>query len=81
MKQTQEKIEVFVPARALEYFSNAECSNLSKKLKLAVCRYYLKGDFFVAESNEDSRVKVFLDRFVFNKEAIGYEVWAFIKSG
>lgn len=77
----QETIKLFIPARALEYTGDQEYSKLSQKIESAICRYYITGDFFISFNKKDCKIRVFLNKQVFNREALGYEVLASVWSG
>lgn len=79
--QKQVEIKVFVPAKALEFTKASEFLSLGAKIKSAVSRYYIKGDFFVLPEEKDKKVRIFINNQVFNKEALGYEVEARVVCG
>lgn len=74
------KFDLFIPALALEHFENSSSFNLLKKIEIASLRYYMNGDFFLP-INTNQRFFIFVNKKVFNKEALGYEVSVLIRGG
>lgn len=69
----QKKLNIFIPAQALEHLQNGEDFNLREKLAAAVDRLVKTGDFFepVAEKSY-----VFIENKKFHPESMGYTVEA-----
>jgi hypothetical protein len=74
-----ERIVCFVPAQALEHPDNSEFANLLEKIKWALIRYKQNDDFFSRISINGNTPSVYIERKVFHKEALGYEVQAIVK--
>lgn len=76
-----EKIEVFVPALALEQRGNPEYATLREKLIRAVIRWWQKEDFFVDIDVNSETPFVYLEDIKFDKDSFGYHVYGELKWG
>lgn len=72
------KIEIFVPAQALEHPSNQETASLKEKIRFAVLRYYQKNDFMALLEAQDPIPWVNVHKTIFKAKELGYEVLASI---
>lgn len=82
MNMNQDKeIKVFVPAQALEHEWNSETASRADKIRCAVLRYHLTGDFFESAVAPKPAPYVYLQNYIFHPGALGYEVSAFIRCG
>lgn len=68
-----EKINIFIPARALEHPCNAEFASREDKIKWAIIRYYLHKDFSTPQYTRPAPY-VFLEKVYFKKDLLGYAV-------
>lgn len=76
MIHKEKKIECFVPALALQHFSNPEEASVEERIRLAVARLYINEDFY---EPCDNLPYVFLEHSQFEKDALGYIVSAIVK--
>lgn len=74
----EEKINVFIPARALEHVCNSEFATRDEKIQWAIRRYYLNKDFFNPRYERPAPY-VFLDKILFKNDPLGYAVKAIIR--
>ncbi len=79
MKEKKEKrINVFVPALALEHVCNPENASRREKLQLAVMRYFFNKDFYNPTYYRPAPY-VFLEKIFFKSDPLGYAVSAVVK--
>lgn len=81
MKHNEEKFETFVPALALEHHMNPEYADKKEKVKNAVRRLVVFGDFFTEEVPPSPPPFVIIEEMKFVPHAMGYQVFASIKGG
>ncbi len=72
---TDQVLELFVPAKALEHPVNGEKYTLSDKLCAALHRYSLKGNFNEVVPLDDTIPFIFLKHYELDKQNLGYNVW------
>ncbi len=73
------KLNIFIPARALEHPCNSEFASRREKIKLAVIRYFLHGDFFTAHYTRPAPY-VFLEKIHFKTNPLGYAIQATVEN-
>lgn len=76
-----EKIEIFVPAHALEHPANKETARREEKIRMAILRYYQQDDFMALLEAQDSIPWVNLHKVTFKPRELGYKVLASIEIG
>lgn len=76
--RVQTKINIFVPALALQHSSNPEGISRREQLELAVMRYFLNKDFYNPTYRRPAPY-VFLEKFLFKKNPLGYAVSAIVE--
>lgn len=79
MKKKQ-KINIFIPALALEHICNAEFASRDEKIKWAIIRYTLHKDFFNPAYMRPAPY-VFLEKVLLKKNPLGYAVIATVEKG
>lgn len=77
----EKKVKYFIPAMALEHPANPEIFSLHQKLKFAIIRYFINGDYLSLVSVPDPLPGVLLEQQTFNKKMLGYDICAIIRSG
>lgn len=77
----EEMMDYFIPARALEHRENGENFNLHRKIVWALLRFEQQGDFLGSFDLRYDTPSVYIKSIKFNKERLGYDVEARVKSG
>ena len=74
---TKEKIvKCFVPAQAIEHYSNPEEYSKADKIHAAIIRHELNGDFDSLITVQDPMPYVFIQHMEFRPKELGYLVVA-----
>ena len=74
-----QKVNIFVPAQALQHDHNAENDSRDIRIRAAIRRYVENDDFFSQNTIEKYRFVVLIDDIKFNALAFGYEVLATLR--
>lgn len=72
----EKTVECFVPAMALQHYTNGETFNLHQKLCAAVLRLFYTGNFIDLFSIQDPIPNVFLSKIDFKPHPLGYNIIA-----
>ena len=75
----KQKIDLFIPALALQHPTNPENCDLKCKIRLAVLRYWQSEDFNSILQVVDPTPLVILKETLFNKGKLGYDVKGYIR--
>lgn len=81
MKQKEERVECFVPAKALQHYKNKEDASLMDRLKMAIERYSEMGNFETPIPEGIRPAKVYIRAHSLDPENLGYNVWALLIRG
>lgn len=80
MHNEPETKEYFVPAMALEHNGNQEDYKLSDKIKAAIYRLHLNGNFTELISVHEPMPYVYLEKYAFDRDRMGYTALAKVSS-
>lgn len=72
----KQKINIIVPALALEHVQNPEFADLRDKIARALQRYHLTGNFMHEGILEAPVPYIFVEKFKLVQEPLGYQVLA-----
>lgn len=75
----EEKLNIFIPAMALQNPANPPDINLNQKLRFAVLRFFFTKDFYGLISVRDPLPGVFLEEYKLNAPLLGYDVSAIVR--
>ncbi len=74
----EKKLNIFIPAQALEHVCNAENANLREKIRWALIRYYFNKDFFNPAYTRPAP-SVYVEKQLLKTDPLGYAVEAVLK--
>ena len=75
----KQKIDLFVPALALQHPTNPENCDLKCKIRLAILRFWQNDDFGSILQVVDPALLIIIKEVVFNKEKLGYDVKGYVR--
>lgn len=81
MKKKKQKINIFIPAQALQNVGNPEFATLRERIKLAIIRHLRFKDFKSFHLGPHPLPGIFIEKTSLRTDPLGYAVIADIKSG